>query len=434
MNRISQISALGLLALLFSAQVSAIGILDRDFGSHGQMLFRFSDPGTDDFAVSAALQPDGKIVIVGVSNLSGQSEGFKDFAIARLNTDGTLDKTFGNGGKVKTNFPWVVSTAADTAYSLIIQPDGKLMVGGMSENRMAMARYNSDGSLDTSFDGDGKMVYDIPESGLEAAGLVQMYPDGKYLVATGTTNVSPNPPNTIIFFRFNNDGQLDTTFGTNGRFTIHFGRLTYFGGATVLPDGKIMVGATYLYTDPSCVPDPHFSCERGRPILMRYHPDFRLDRKFGRNGTLGGILSSSPKLLSDGNFIYGGSQIKRYHPNGYFERAFDQYTFAGDNTPFSAGSLKEKADGKIVGCGALGGGNGYSDFGVILYNSAGQVTGTDRRDFFNANDYCSTLLVQPDGKVVLVGTVQVSNQGPRGFLVMRYTDFNMESRYTKNAK
>jgi hypothetical protein len=121
----------------------------------------------------------------------------------------------------------------------------------------------------------------------------------------------------------------------------------------------------------------------------------------------------------------GGDPIKRYYSNGYFQSAFDNYMFSGQNANFNAGNLKEMADGKVVACGALNGGNGYDDFGLVLFSPDGHVIGTDRRDFFTANDWCNSLLVQPDGKVVLVGTVQTTQQGPRSFLVMRYTGFTL---------
>src|SRR3954453_14868679 len=91
-----------LLVFLLAAVVSAAGVLDPNFGNGGKVFFRFRSDSTD-FANAAALQPDGKIVIVGRSGLDGQIDVSEDFAVARLNTDGSLDKTFGSGGLVTTD-------------------------------------------------------------------------------------------------------------------------------------------------------------------------------------------------------------------------------------------------------------------------------------------------------------------------------------------
>jgi uncharacterized delta-60 repeat protein len=420
----NNIFAVVLCVLLFSGSIFAAGVLDQNFGAGGKALFRFGE--TTDFALDAALQPDGKIVIAGVTCPSGQSGGFRDFALVRLNSDGTYDNAFGVGGKVVTSFPGVTITTNDTAYSLTILPDGKLLVGGGSDQRIAMARYNPDGSLDNTFGTGGKFTYDLEESLAEGVGSLAVLPDGKFMIGTQTSGVSPEPPNQIVFLRFNSNGTQDLTFGANGKLKILFGRLTYFGGATALPDGKFLIGAGYVYNMPGCVPTKHTSCEAGRELLMRYTADMRPDRKFGFNGKLSPVGGFGMQaILADGNYLSGGDPVRRFYPNGYLQRAFDRYTFPGDNQTFLADALKEKADGRIVGCGRLGGGNGYDDVGVIVFSPEGHVAGTDRRDFFTGNDSCSKLLIQPDGKVVLVGSYQSDQQAPYGFLVMRYTDFTL---------
>ncbi len=166
-----------LLIFLFSNSIFANGVLDPNFGNGGKVNFRFTT-SSDDFGTAAALQPDGKIVIVGTSGLNGQSNGFRNFAVARLNTNGSLDDTFGNGGLVTTDF----FNQEDVATAAAIQPDGKIVVGGNSAGRFALARYNSDGNLDTTFSG-GKVVTDFEESDLEVIGNVLIQPDGKIIAA-----------------------------------------------------------------------------------------------------------------------------------------------------------------------------------------------------------------------------------------------------------
>ncbi|HVD95041.1 MAG TPA: delta-60 repeat domain-containing protein, partial [Candidatus Limnocylindria bacterium] len=132
------------------------GDLDPTFGTDGKVLTDF-DHSTD-IANAVAIQADGKLVVVGTTY---QDNDFstEDFAVARYNPDGTLDKTFGAGGKVQTDFPGLAAVAS----SVVIQPDGKIVVAGGAFplftflGNFKVVRYNSNGSLDTSF-GDGGIV------------------------------------------------------------------------------------------------------------------------------------------------------------------------------------------------------------------------------------------------------------------------------------
>src|SRR5687768_8915063 len=103
--------------------------------------------GTDD-ARDVVVQPDGKIVVVGTSN--------DDFALVRLHPDGSLDTSFDGDGKVFTTFG-----AIEAGRSVALHADGKIVVGGTANGNFALARYNADGSLDTTFDGDGRVTVDF---------------------------------------------------------------------------------------------------------------------------------------------------------------------------------------------------------------------------------------------------------------------------------
>src|SRR5438105_14398848 len=146
------------MVLIMSGQIvhAADGDLDPTFGNEGKVLTDF-DHSTD-IADAVAIQADGKLVVVGTTYRDNDFSN-EDFAVARYNPDGTLDKTFGVGGKVQTDFPGLAAVAS----SVVIQSDGKIVVAGGAFplftflGDFKVARYNSNGSLDTSF-GDGGIV------------------------------------------------------------------------------------------------------------------------------------------------------------------------------------------------------------------------------------------------------------------------------------
>ena len=138
--------------------------LDSTFGVGGKVATSF--PGGLDTANDVAVQSDGKIVVAGSSG--------SDFALTRYNTNGTLDATFGTGGRVNTDFP---TGMGGLGNALVIQPDGKIVVAGQATDPtsptntgFALVRYNTNGSLDTSFDGDGRVVTFISRQLLNGRG------------------------------------------------------------------------------------------------------------------------------------------------------------------------------------------------------------------------------------------------------------------------
>ena len=164
------------------ARYNPDGTLDSRFGSGGKMTTRFSSPG-DDAARALMVQPDGKIVLVG-SNFVASREGSSDFALARYMPDGTLDPGFGTGGKVMTTF----GAGSDLANAAALQPDGRIVVAGYTyvggaagQSYFALARYKSDGTLDPSFGSGGKVTTDFGAGG--SAWAVALQADGKIVAA-----------------------------------------------------------------------------------------------------------------------------------------------------------------------------------------------------------------------------------------------------------
>jgi len=167
----------------------ADGRLDTGFGTGGSVTIDFE--GLEDIAHAIAVQPDGRIVVAGhtltISNISGERE---DFALVRLDADGSLDSTFGRGGRLTTDF----EGRLDLAHALVLQPDGQIVVAGQSVRKraptkidFALARYSVDGRLDHRFGDGGKVMTDIEGlAGLDAISALVLQPDGR-LLAVGRT-------------------------------------------------------------------------------------------------------------------------------------------------------------------------------------------------------------------------------------------------------
>jgi uncharacterized delta-60 repeat protein len=179
------------------------GSLDPSFGGDGKVATSFADE-----ANALALQPDGKLVAAGSADRDA-------FALARYNPGGSLDGSFGAGGTVTTDF---VNSLDDAAYALALQPDGKLVAAGSGLGGFALARYNPNGSLDESFGADGKVT--TVDGALIVANALVLQPDGK-LVAAGMA-WTPSTGFDFCLVRYNSDGSLDTSFGVGGKVTTNF--------------------------------------------------------------------------------------------------------------------------------------------------------------------------------------------------------------------
>src|SRR5215467_6126923 len=213
-------------AALTQSAVAAAGDLDTTFGNRGRVLSNFGDgQGSNDFASAIALQPDGKIVTAGYRFFGNTADG-ADMLIARYNSDGTLDSSFGSGGKVTTDFG-----LTEVARGVVIQPDGKILVAGDTYalfpvfGEFALARYTSNGSLDTSFGRGGMVTSFFGDEGC-SANSVALQADGKIVVAgeKTITFIFGDEGSDLDFAvaRYNTDGSLDSTFGSGGVATTDF--------------------------------------------------------------------------------------------------------------------------------------------------------------------------------------------------------------------
>lgn len=238
------------------------GSLDSSFGTAGVVLTNLT-PGSNDQAEKVAMQPDGKIVIVGTT-------GSAQF-VARYLPNGTLDTSFGTGGIAKT----ILAKDSTEGRSLAIQTDGKIVAGGLAvSGSYLLTRFNSDGSPDSTWDGDGVKTIPIDPAGAsnpswKGIGIrsVAIQPDGR-VVAIGHKN---------ILFSFNPDGSLDTSFDGDGSRQALVGTDKETYSLTVSPAGTItVVGATLILGNNV----PY------RYLVARYNPDGSPDTTFSDDGYL----------------------------------------------------------------------------------------------------------------------------------------------------
>ena len=211
------------------ARFKANGEPDGSFGSNGRVV----TPIDGVVGISAlARQPDGKLVAV------GDAAGQDAWVVGRYNANGTPDSSFGSGGVA------VTQRAENRAFAsaVIVTGEGKLVVAGMVDGTFAIARYNADGSLDASFGDGGKAVTPVGAAGSFARALVEL-PDGKLLAAGGAEPDARGDQVHVAFVRYNRDGSLDETFGSHGK------SLGLPGYASVLvrqPDGKLITAGGTL--------------------------------------------------------------------------------------------------------------------------------------------------------------------------------------------
>ncbi len=207
----------------------ADGMLDLSFGNRGLAEW---DGGDDDLGRAIVVQPDGRIVVVGTAN-NGADD---DLIVVRFNTDGSLDGSFGIGGVVIVN-----GGSLDMGYAVALQPDGRIVAAGRSflagSNDFLLIRLNSDGTPDNSFNGVGVVRWDNGGNTESALGLA-LQPDGR-IVAVGYSNNLGDSDVAVV--RFGADGTLDNSFGTNGVLLWGGADEDRAEGVALQPDGRILV-------------------------------------------------------------------------------------------------------------------------------------------------------------------------------------------------
>lgn len=224
------LAALGLFAGPVGSRAAAGG-LDPTFGSGGIVTTSYNGP----FPTDAALQPDGRIVVIaGFDNDRSATEAF---GVLRYQSNGSLDSSFGTAGRTTTAFTNFLNTPNDLA----LQPDGKIVVVGNAESadgtvsEFAVARFNPDGTLDSTFGTGGQVTTNfvgvMPGGVSNPADSVLIQPDGKILVGGLASQCARRCPTETALARYNPNGSLDATFGSGGMVAV-----TSIGGITALAE------------------------------------------------------------------------------------------------------------------------------------------------------------------------------------------------------
>ena len=393
--------------------VAASGDLDISFGVEGKVTTRLTRDGGE--AIGAVTQPDGKVVVVGGSPQYGKDP---KFALARFDLDGGLDTTFAGDGRVTTDF---ARLGGEAAAGVAIQPDGKILaVGflgsernyGLSSGRnpqWALARYDTDGTLDTTFGGDGRVTTDISaKRGVsDEATAVAIQPDGRIVVA-GSSCCGNSLASDFTLARYNDDGTLDSSFGIEGMVTTDFD--SYYeaiSSIAILGSGKIVAVGQAGYD----------------LAVARYNHDGSLDTTFGLKGKVttpfGGYRAeaSAVAIQTDGKIVAAGTWIVGCYPGGHCpsEFALARYnidgsldtTFGGDGLMTGgfkgwANDVAIQTDGKIVVAGSIAG-----RFGVARYNTDASPDtsfgGDGRVRTFSRRSIANTVAIQTDGKIAASG-------------------------------
>ncbi|NML55887.1 T9SS type A sorting domain-containing protein [Chryseobacterium cheonjiense] len=227
----------------YAIRFNSNGGIDTSFGSNGFFSLDMSGLGYNNFARTVELQPDGKIIIGGAVAQNNIGDNYH-FGVLRLNANGTVDTTFGNQGKSIFSMG-SYSSVSNEIRDIALQPDGKIVVAGIYYNYpstdFAVARLNIDGSLDSDFSNDGKVLigFTYTSNNNDEAHKIKILNDSRILIG-GTTNYDDG-----AWCILQPDGSLDSTFGTGGKKTFTTDSNFYFGTCYFLPDNSILIGGQY---------------------------------------------------------------------------------------------------------------------------------------------------------------------------------------------
>jgi uncharacterized delta-60 repeat protein len=287
------------------ARYNSDGSLDTSFGTGGRV-----SGNVNGIARAVAIQPDGKIVLAGEFELQLSNGTFvSDFTVARFNANGSLDLAFGTSGtgQVATD----IGGAANSARNLVLQPNGAIVVSGKPQcsqsgcDHTDVVRYNANGTLDTSFGSGGKLTL----AGVEVGeGLVRQS-DGKLVLAGGVTTATVPATARFVLMRLNADGAIDTSFGNAGTVDTAFTESALANGVALQADGKIVAVGTRAFSA-----NPNF-------IVARYNANGSVDATFGSDGNLSidffGFTDAGENVLvqPDGKIVVGG--LARGNVDGY---------------------------------------------------------------------------------------------------------------------
>ncbi len=398
------------------ARYNANGALDTTFDTDGIVTTDFS--AQTDKAYAVAIQPDGKIVVVGSTRpFVG---GTESTAVARYKPNGALDPTFDTDGKVIVD---VAVGIIDLAYAVAIQEDGKIVTAGYADmgggQDFALLRFNLDGTLNTGFSGDGIVTTDFGGGSDQAAAIV-VQPNGK-IVAAGTGGID------FAVARYNVNGALDLTFDTDGKVTTAFGGNSQISGLAIQVDNKLVaVGyATSGTTDFAAA---------------RYNTNGSLDITFDADGKLTTNVSPGANdialdvsIQSDGKILAAGASsesfaVTRYNADGSLDNSFGNSGIVITNIAdgIEAGKACAIYGDKLVVAGdSVNGG----DFAVVRYNLlVAPTAGTD----FDGDGFPDYVIFRPGTGTWYI--LRSSDNTTQNFLFGLNTDVPLDGDFDGDGK
>ncbi|MDP6480553.1 MAG: delta-60 repeat domain-containing protein, partial [Acidimicrobiales bacterium] len=414
------LATLALLAIGVLAALAAPGDLDTSFSADGMVT---TDIGSADSGRAVAVQSDGKIVVVGYV-LGG---GTYDFAVLRYTSAGVLDTTFSGDGQVTID----IDSEHDLAYSVAIQADGKIVVGGVSGYASAnaefgLARLTSAGELDTSFSTDGKLEVGFG-FGDDISGSLAIQDDGRVVVAGYGHNGTDFD---LAIARVTTAGALDTDFSGDGKVLVPVGAGHDYGYAVaVASDGDIVVaGSSHNGTDDDVA-------------VVRLTTAGVLDTAFDSDGlvttAIGGAsdIGRGLAIAADGDIVVAGSShnganedfaVVRYSAAGALDTLFDsdgKATFGVGPADDNGRGVAIQADGKILIVGESDNG-ANDDVAVLRLTAAGALDtgfsgdGSVTTGIGSADDVGYGVALASTGRIVVGG---VSRGVDDDFAVVAYT-------------
>jgi uncharacterized delta-60 repeat protein len=401
-------AGLGVLTGAASAQAAAGG-LDTSFGIGGIVTTSYNGP----FPGDAALQPDGKIVVIaGFDNDPAATEAF---GVLRYLASGAPDTSFGASGRTSTSFTNFLNQPNDLA----LQPDGKIVVAGEAESadgtvsEFAIARFNANGTLDATFGSGGKVTTNIvgamPGGVSDPAQAILIQADGKILAA-GLSSACAKCAKLSALARYNPNGSLDTTFGAGGTVAVTvIGQITALaedatGHIFALNGASIAEFSAAGASQPQVIPSPiavASSRGGGSPV-------------FAPDGKYLAISSGAGFSRHDTD-----AKVVRYLANGTVDPGFTNpaFDFSDEDTVASDAvqALAVQPDGKAVAAG-LRSASGAATLGVARLTSAGALdpafgSGGTLITPLPAGGQASAVLIQPDGKILVIGQGFIAGGG-----------------------
>lgn len=409
-------------ALLLPTLVFAsAGDLDPSFGTGGTVHFNFED---FEEATSMLVNADGSILIGGLHG-SVSSNTDLDFMLRRYLPDGKLDLSFHHGTAVDFG-------GRDFLNAIARQQDGKIVAAGFSDQlppqahlNFALARYNADGTLDTSFGNGGKV---LTPGGILSAVAIQS--NGRIVVA----GQIDSGPRLAAVARYLPSGQLDPSFGNGGIVTSNFGAISEFIGLAIQKDGKIVVTGHVFH--PTGQPNPN------EMVVARYRGNGQLDTTFGQGGRVFAHFPDNADgyalaIQADGQIVVAGDNenaslttdtfaLARFTARGRLDPKFGSHgrvttAFLGLDW---ATAVQIQADGKIVAAGLAADSNGTNRFALARYLKNGHLDtsfgqgGKVTTDIGGGQQMAMALAILPDGRLRAAG--YATETGFRGVALAGY--------------